>query len=85
MDETSKAQQAVRCPCCGGSFRHSEPHQCDRKSQADEGSNKPVPSQEKISKRAYELYVARGEIPGHDVDDWLQAERELCVAGRHHS
>jgi hypothetical protein len=30
-----------------------------------------------IARRAYDLYLARGREPGHDVDDWLQAEREL--------
>jgi hypothetical protein len=30
-----------------------------------------------IARRAYELYLARGCEDGHDVDDWLQAEREL--------
>ena len=32
---------------------------------------------EDIACRAYELYLARGREDGHDVDDWLQAEREL--------
>jgi len=31
-----------------------------------------------IARRAYELYLARGAAPGHDRDDWIQAERELC-------
>jgi len=35
------------------------------------------PSDDDIRFRAYEIYVARGEQPGRDVDDWLQAEREL--------
>jgi hypothetical protein len=30
-----------------------------------------------IARRAYDLYLARGCGHGHDVDDWLQAEREL--------
>lgn len=30
-----------------------------------------------IARRAYELYLARDCEDGHDVDDWLQAEREL--------
>ena len=30
-----------------------------------------------IANRAYELYQRRGGDHGHDVDDWLQAEREL--------
>jgi hypothetical protein len=35
------------------------------------------PAREKIERRAYELYLARGEVNGHDQDDWLRAEREL--------
>ena len=30
-----------------------------------------------IRLRAYELYIKRGKTPGHDLDDWLQAEAEL--------
>ena len=30
-----------------------------------------------IARRAYELFEQRGGEHGHDVDDWLQAEREL--------
>ena len=30
-----------------------------------------------IAERAFELYCARGRQDGHDVEDWLNAEREL--------
>jgi hypothetical protein len=30
-----------------------------------------------VARRAYDRYLARGCEHGHDVDDWLQAEREL--------
>jgi hypothetical protein len=30
-----------------------------------------------IARRAYDLYLARDCKDGHDVEDWLQAEREL--------
>ncbi len=33
--------------------------------------------QEKIETRAHEIYLARGAEPGHELDDWLQAEREI--------
>jgi hypothetical protein len=36
----------------------------------------PVPEEE-IRRRAYGIYLERGEQPGFDLDDWLQAEREL--------
>ncbi|MEW6246400.1 MAG: DUF2934 domain-containing protein [Nitrospirota bacterium] len=31
----------------------------------------------RIAQRAYELYERRGREHGHDLDDWLAAEREL--------
>ncbi|HWB83237.1 MAG TPA: DUF2934 domain-containing protein [Bryobacteraceae bacterium] len=36
--------------------------------------------QELIRRRAYELHLARGCQPGSELDDWLQAEREICAA-----
>jgi hypothetical protein len=30
-----------------------------------------------IERRAYELFLERGGEDGHDVDDWMRAEREL--------
>ncbi len=33
--------------------------------------------QERIRQRAHELYVARGQEDGHDLEDWLQAEAEI--------
>jgi hypothetical protein len=34
-------------------------------------------SDEEIRRRAYEIYLERDEQPGGELDDWLQAEREL--------
>lgn len=28
-----------------------------------------------IRKKAYELYAKNGKKPGHDMDNWLEAER----------
>jgi hypothetical protein len=33
---------------------------------------------DKVSRRAYDLYLARGGEHGRDLDDWMQAERELA-------
>jgi hypothetical protein len=44
------------------------------KTQA-ELSNSPSP--EEIRQRAYELHVEGGCVHGRDLDDWLQAERDL--------
>ncbi|MFH1131116.1 MAG: DUF2934 domain-containing protein [Pseudomonadota bacterium] len=32
---------------------------------------------ERVAARAYELYEKRGRTNGADMDDWLQAEKEL--------
>jgi hypothetical protein len=32
---------------------------------------------ERVARRAYELYLARGGADGQAVEDWLNAEREL--------
>jgi hypothetical protein len=34
---------------------------------------------ERIRIRAYEVYLERGGEDGQDLDDWLQAERELTA------
>jgi hypothetical protein len=35
------------------------------------------PLTEDIEVRAYHLYLGRGASHGHDLDDWLQAERQV--------
>jgi hypothetical protein len=32
---------------------------------------------ERVRRRAYELYVERGNESGSELDDWLQAEEEI--------
>jgi len=36
-----------------------------------------TPRHEEIYLRAYHIYLERGGLPGNELDDWLQAEREL--------
>ena len=36
-----------------------------------------LPREERIRRRAYELYLRRGNQPGSEMDDWLQAEAEI--------
>jgi Protein of unknown function (DUF2934) len=33
--------------------------------------------EEEIADRAYELWQAHGKKPGHDLDDWIEAEHQL--------
>jgi hypothetical protein len=35
------------------------------------------PTADEIARRAYLLYEARGRESGSELDDWLEAEREL--------
>jgi hypothetical protein len=32
---------------------------------------------DQIRRRAYEIYQERGGLPGHELEDWLQAESEF--------
>ncbi len=45
-----------------------------------------LPLEERIHRRAYELYVLRGNQSGSELDDWLQAEEEIperaTISGR---
>ena len=42
-----------------------------------EERSKDAPSPEEIRKRAFEIHIERGGIHGMDLDDWMEAEREL--------
>jgi hypothetical protein len=47
-------------------------------------SARPLPTQDQIARRAYELWLLSGCLPGRDTENWAQAERELsagCAAG----
>jgi hypothetical protein len=46
-------------------------------SDTKEKSIKNAPTPEEIRRRAFEIHIERGGIHGCDLDDWLQAEREL--------
>lgn len=39
-----------------------------------------LPREERVRRRAYELYLRRGNQPGSEMDDWLQAEAEILSA-----
>jgi hypothetical protein len=51
----------------------------NQKSQSPVGEEHPNPDE--IARRAYELYQARGGEPGHELEDWLKAEREINKHG----
>jgi hypothetical protein len=45
------------------------------------GASAPV-SDGEIARRAYDIFLARGCEHGRDLEDWLQAERELNAPER---
>ena len=50
--------------------------------ETDQLSGSPNPAfpadlQDAIRRRAEEIYIQSGRIPGRDVDNWAQAEREM--------
>ena len=38
--------------------------------------------QEGIAKKAFELFVKRGYAPGHDMEDWFEAEKLVQMDSR---
>jgi hypothetical protein len=53
-------------------------HDRDRARELPPGVNDhSAPADEEIAQRAYELYLARGGTHGHDLEDWLEARRQL--------
>ena len=42
-----------------------------------DGAGRNSTRDQEIRRRAYEIYLERGEQPGTELEDWLQAEREL--------
>ena len=40
----------------------------------------PAEHEEKIRKRAFEIYERRGREDGRELEDWLEAEKEVLEA-----
>ena len=55
----------------------TEPQATSTQAETGEASAGNSARDEEIRRRAYEIYLERGEQPGRDLEDWLQAEREL--------
>src|SRR5262249_51908489 len=49
----------------------------DRANGADTNGFKADNASDFIRKRAYQLFEVRGRGLGHELEDWLQAEREI--------
>lgn len=53
----------------------------DRTGQTAQAGKSPAMDPSRIAQRAYELYEQRGRQDGRDLEDWLNAERQLTGAG----
>jgi len=51
-------------------------------SQPNDDRRQPDQAQPMIAHRAYELYEQRGHRHGHDLEDWLEAERQILSEAR---
>ena len=48
-------------------------------------SSNHKPTHDQIAQRAYALFEKSGRAPGHDIENWLRAERELAAASNEES
>ncbi len=67
MTNRNKVKSEERAPV--------EPRAAQERASAEGAGRREVPREE-IAARAYERYRSRGGENGHDLDDWLEAERE---------
>jgi hypothetical protein len=52
-------------------------HENTVSSRTDDISAHRAPNHDEVRRRAYEIYIERGGLPGQELEDWLQAEREI--------
>ena len=71
---TGKRETSMANPKRQGS---TEPQASSTAAEAGEFLVVSPSREEKIRRRAYEIYLERGEQPGREMEDWIQAEREL--------
>jgi len=74
MHTGEQREAAATIPGRSGAERPSA-DESDAAASARTGASSPDP--DRIARRAYELYEARGGSAGGALDDWLTAEQEL--------
>jgi hypothetical protein len=55
----------------------STPMSVSRSDIAERETSNSAPTPKQIRERAFEIHIERGGIHGCNLDDWMQAEREL--------
>jgi hypothetical protein len=64
------------------SASQSQQQSTSSRSDADVRSADSLGSESEIARRAYRRFEERGYEHGRDVDDWLEAEREVRQTGQ---
>jgi len=49
---------------------------------AKQMTDSSTPTHEQIARRAYEIFMERGQPEGQDLAHWLEAERQLRASGQ---
>jgi Protein of unknown function (DUF2934) len=61
----------------GGASQNFDLNESPSRRDAGDSSANHGLNRDQIRRRAYEIYQERGGLPGHDLEDWLQAESEF--------
>jgi hypothetical protein len=61
----------------GKGTHNLELHASSRQPHGEDTSANQAVNHSEIRRRAYEIYLERGRLPGHELEDWLQAESEF--------
>jgi hypothetical protein len=61
----------------GKGNQNLELHASPIQPHAEDTSANHAPNHDEISRRAYEIYLERGGLPGRELEDWLQAVSEF--------
>ena len=64
----------------GKGNQNLEPHESPIQPSVKDASGNHSLYNDDIRRRAYEIYLERGGLPGRELEDWLQAEGELKSA-----
>jgi hypothetical protein len=62
-----------------GSREKNNPAYATPETSRDESRESSSRRDDLIARRAYQRFEERGREHGHDLDDWLEAEREVGV------
>jgi hypothetical protein len=63
-----------------GKGQNLELHESPIQPRVKDASGNHTLHNDDIRRRAYEIYLERGGLPGRELEDWLQAEGELKSA-----